>query len=236
MTLASLPSSHIRVGHDLVEAVALDYLAELRRSQEILVSTPEKAIQRRKHVREVLYDALTTLEGASTNRPRVHTAPRLLEAAFASAGLRPEASAQVLETLFDIAFKELSRLDVWPPGAIARALNSHIYADVTQIIYWLQWRSIAAAQEHVDSERVMRLLSPREAGVFDLVVLGASTHEIAAQLGISSDTVKHHLTNIGHKLGGGGRPRILQRARELGLLVAVPAAVGSVVTAITALI
>lgn len=44
-------------------------------------------------------------------------------------------------------------------------------------------------------------LSPREYQVMQLVMLGHSNQEIASELGMASQTVKFHLTNVFQKLG-----------------------------------
>jgi LuxR family maltose regulon positive regulatory protein len=61
-------------------------------------------------------------------------------------------------------------------------------------------------------------LSEREMEVLRLVAAGNSNREISAQLFVSVDTVKKHLTHIFVKLGVSSRTQALARARELGLI------------------
>jgi len=61
-------------------------------------------------------------------------------------------------------------------------------------------------------------LSERELEVLRLVAAGNSNREISAQLFVTVDTVKKHLTHIFAKLGVSSRTQALARARELGLI------------------
>ena len=63
-----------------------------------------------------------------------------------------------------------------------------------------------------------RELTDREAAVLALLPHDLSRKELAAQLFVSENTVKTHLSSIRHKLGIEGRASIVDRARELGLL------------------
>ncbi len=63
-----------------------------------------------------------------------------------------------------------------------------------------------------------RELTEREHAVLRLLPHGHSRRELAAQLYVSENTIKTHLSSIRHKLGLSGRASIVERARELGLL------------------
>ena len=49
------------------------------------------------------------------------------------------------------------------------------------------------------------ILTPREKEVFELLVTGLSTKEIAHTLNISEKTVRNHISNVMQKLGVKGR-------------------------------
>ena len=49
------------------------------------------------------------------------------------------------------------------------------------------------------------ILTKREREVFDLLVLGNSTKDIAQSLNISEKTVRNHISNVMQKLGVSGR-------------------------------
>jgi LuxR family transcriptional regulator, maltose regulon positive regulatory protein len=71
---------------------------------------------------------------------------------------------------------------------------------------------LQAVQRHPDP------LSARELEVLRLVAAGNSNRDISAQLFVTVDTVKKHLTHIFAKLGVSSRTQALARARELGLI------------------
>jgi ATP/maltotriose-dependent transcriptional regulator MalT len=74
------------------------------------------------------------------------------------------------------------------------------------------------AREVEDLPVGARELTDREQAVLVLLPHGLSRRDLAAQLVVSENTVKTHLTSIRHKLGLVGRESIVDRARELGLL------------------
>jgi DNA-binding NarL/FixJ family response regulator len=61
-------------------------------------------------------------------------------------------------------------------------------------------------------------LSPRERDVLRLVAGGATNRDVAAQLGVSDETVKTLLARTFAKLGARKRAEAVSRAHELGLL------------------
>ncbi|MFK8025308.1 MAG: LuxR C-terminal-related transcriptional regulator [Ilumatobacter sp.] len=63
-----------------------------------------------------------------------------------------------------------------------------------------------------------RDLSDRELAVLRMLPFELSRRDLAAQLYVSENTVKTHLTSIRRKLGLRGRADIVERARDLGLL------------------
>jgi len=65
-------------------------------------------------------------------------------------------------------------------------------------------RQLTAASRQQERERSFGL-TPRELEIVSAIVAGAANKDIARQLSISEDTVKHHLTNIYDKLGVSNR-------------------------------
>ncbi len=64
------------------------------------------------------------------------------------------------------------------------------------------------------------ILTPREKEVFELLVTGLSTKEIAHTLNISEKTVRNHISNVMQKLGVKGRANAvieLLKLKEIAL-------------------
>lgn len=77
-------------------------------------------------------------------------------------------------------------------------------------------------------EELLRRLTNRESSVLELMARGLANAEIASTLGISSHTVKVHVTNVLHKLGAANRTEAVGLFRgvqqEQGALHAAPSA------------
>jgi DNA-binding NarL/FixJ family response regulator len=70
-------------------------------------------------------------------------------------------------------------------------------------------------------------LSPRERQVIVGVTSGESNREIATRLGLSEDTIKHHMSNIFDKLGVSNRAELAAYATSRGLAGPPPPLNGS---------
>jgi DNA-binding NarL/FixJ family response regulator len=68
-----------------------------------------------------------------------------------------------------------------------------------------------------DAARAARPLSPRELAVLASVAEGLTNPEIAAQLGIATDTVKTHVARVLEKLGAKDRTHAVTMALRMGL-------------------
>lgn len=87
-------------------------------------------------------------------------------------------------------------------------------------------RSVASGKDFLPPELTRRLaernaivgLSNREVDVLRLVAKGKANKEIAAELALSSDTVKTHLTHLMRKLGAADRAHAVTLAIEQGFL------------------
>ncbi len=87
-------------------------------------------------------------------------------------------------------------------------------------------RTVAAGQRHLPAEIAARLAdrigradpSPREREVLVLISKGNSNKEIASALGLSEETVKHHISNLLTKLEARDRTQAVTEALRRGLL------------------
>ena len=61
-------------------------------------------------------------------------------------------------------------------------------------------------------------ISPRELTILKELAAGHSNKEIAANLNVSPNTVKTHVSRLYEKLGSSRRTDAINRARELGIL------------------
>jgi DNA-binding NarL/FixJ family response regulator len=80
---------------------------------------------------------------------------------------------------------------------------------------------LVAAGSHGDEEEELEgreHLTPRELEVLELLAQGLPNKGIAAQLGISDQTVKFHVAAICGKLGAANRTDAARRALRLGVI------------------
>lgn len=88
----------------------------------------------------------------------------------------------------------------------------------------VMWRVLAGEQVAEGCARpaaVRPLVDPlslREYEVLCLIVDGASTERMTMSLGVSSNTVRSHVSSVLRKLGVHGRAKAAQRAVELGIV------------------
>ena len=92
--------------------------------------------------------------------------------------------------------------------------------------YWLGQQGVADLDETLKQHRSAEKksspqkygLTPREIEVMKTVISGCSNKEIATQLSISEQTVKHHITSIFDKLGVYNRLELALFAFHHGLI------------------
>jgi len=165
----------------------------------------------------VLMDVrMPTMDGIEATRQLAalgHGAPRILIlttfdldqhvydalGAGASGFLLKDATA---ERLFD-AVRVIAAGDALLAPAITRRLISEF----------------ARVRPAVPSADMLAALTPRETQVLRLVAAGRSNHEIAAQLVVTEETVKTHVSRLLSKLGLRDRTQAVVAAYESGLVV-----------------
>lgn len=62
----------------------------------------------------------------------------------------------------------------------------------------------------------VKLLTPKEKEIFNLLIQNYNTKEIAFQLGISDKTVRNHISNVLLKLGVKGRAQAVVELIRMG--------------------
>ena len=87
-------------------------------------------------------------------------------------------------------------------------------------------RAVHAGQKRLSSETAAEIaehatddaLTPREIDVLRLIAAGNANKEIAAQLGLTEETVKSHVKNILAKLGANDRTHAVTIALKRGII------------------
>ena len=87
-------------------------------------------------------------------------------------------------------------------------------------------RAVHAGHKRLSSEAATGIaehstdetLTPRETDVLRLIAAGNANKEIAAQLGLTEETVKHHVKNILSKLGANDRTHAVTIALKRGII------------------
>jgi DNA-binding NarL/FixJ family response regulator len=87
-------------------------------------------------------------------------------------------------------------------------------------------RAVHAGHKRVSSEVATEIaehatddaLTPRETDVLRLIAAGNANKEIATQLGLTEETVKHHVKNILSKLGANDRTHAVTIALKRGII------------------
>jgi DNA-binding NarL/FixJ family response regulator len=106
-------------------------------------------------------------------------------------------------------------------GARGYVLKGHVHKALLDTI-----RAVHAGEKRISPEVAAELadhageeeLTAREIAVLRLIALGNANKEIAAQLRISDETVKSHVTNILEKLGVNDRTHAVTTALRRGII------------------
>jgi DNA-binding NarL/FixJ family response regulator len=155
-----------------------------------------------------------------------------IEATKQLAGLGQDAPRILILTTFD--------LDQYVYDALRAGASGFLLKDVTAERLFDAVRVVAAGdallapaitrrlisefaqlrpQPTIPAEGALTALTPRETQVLRLVAAGRSNHEIAAQLIVTEETVKTHVSRVLSKLGLRDRTQAVVTAYESGLVV-----------------
>jgi DNA-binding NarL/FixJ family response regulator len=107
-----------------------------------------------------------------------------------------------------------------PPGAIAGAIRAVAAGEPMlspAITRRLMDRVAADASTHRDAERTLAGLTEREREIATALARGHTNAEIAAQMHLSTATVKAHISRLLDKLGMNNRTQVALLAQEAGL-------------------
>ena len=106
-------------------------------------------------------------------------------------------------------------------GLIAAQRAGRVAAEIPFGCLATVQRSFLSAEPARDKQaaptRLVEALTARELEVLELMYAGKSNRAIAAELVVSIDTVKKHVSHILDKLGANNRTEAVRRGRELGL-------------------
>jgi LuxR family maltose regulon positive regulatory protein len=101
-------------------------------------------------------------------------------------------------------------------AAIPRTERDHLNRVIRA--FRLPSRRAGAAAVAGTPEPLIEPLTPRELEILGSLAAGRRNREIAAELVVTLDTVKRHVSHIFDKLGASTRTEAVARARELGLI------------------
>jgi two-component system, LuxR family, response regulator FixJ len=101
---------------------------------------------------------------------------------------------------------------------LEKPFNEHNFLDVIQNSIQLDLQARDARTRREEVLEHVALLTPRERGVFELVVVGKMNKEIANELGIAEATVKAHRGKVMEKMGADSVPELVVLAQVAGVI------------------
>lgn len=107
-----------------------------------------------------------------------------------------------------------------PPAAITGAIRAVAAGEPIlspAITRRLMDRAAADATDHARARRTLSALTPRERQIVEALARGLSNAEIAAELHLSTATVKAHISRLFDKLGLNNRTQVALLAQDAGL-------------------
>lgn len=84
---------------------------------------------------------------------------------------------------------------------------------------WMQYLSAGRVLKRYEDSEMIEALTGREVEILQLLALGLTNKQIALRLGISSHTVKFHISSIFTKMGTTNRTETVQLGLTKGLIV-----------------
>lgn len=213
---------------DLSAEIGSRYVAELRRREHPLASDDTAQAERRRSAAQVVQDVLDSLNGTATAPPDASDV-RATIARFLNSGTGVSSALEANQILFDCALPLLVNSLDQDSVDIATALHHRLSRDLR--VAMDEARSAGMLQpttiQVLDHSRLPAGFTKREMQVLSELASGADRDEICARIHISKKTLQNHISNISDKLQGRGRRGIIESARALQALVAVPAVVVS---------
>ena len=214
---------------DLSAEVGNRYVSALRLREHPLASDEATCDERRSSAAKVVKDVVAALNGSPAPGPDPDEV-RATIARFLNSGMGVRTALEANQVLFSCALPVLvEHLDT-DPIEIATELNHRLARDVSVAMGeagttgMLQPTTIQA----LDRRRLPVGFTKREMQVLAELVSGADRDEICARMHISKKTLQNHISHISDKLQGRGRRGIIEGARALHAIIAVPAVVVSV--------
>lgn len=205
----------------LIERVCQAYTAELVASGSP-IATEGSLVPGRNHRIAIL---VSDVVARFRELPAAPSAPiEPVYSAVLAAGLEAEESVLVAMRLHRVLVIETSLALGTDPIEVGAVVMARIMTEASVALDAMRAVAERACQhrEQLDPAAVREYMTAREATIFQLLLEGASRQQIADELHLSPRTVKNHVTGIGKKLGGRGRNALLERARELQILVVIP--------------
>lgn len=175
---------------------------------------------------EVVGQARDAAEGIAlfeSLQPTVTLMDGMLPDMHGTAAVRHIVSGQPLARIILVSIHE-SPEDIH--AAMCAGARGYVPKSAEQGLILQAIRSVAAGNRFLPPELARRLadrnssvgLSHRETEILRLVAKGKGNKEIAAELGLSGNTVKSHIAHIFAKLNAPDRTRAVTIAIELGLI------------------
>jgi LuxR family maltose regulon positive regulatory protein len=194
----------VRLEIEMAETYAAVATGDLASAETRLVRARELASQLNRGYEAV---QILALEALLAERGGKSPDAQLIEAlSRAESGGLVRVFADTLPEVVDLVRR---RMQGGPPATVARAFIDRVLAASEPVTTSAQPSGPPAGNA---------MLTPKESQVLQLLAGGLPNKRIAAELDLSSETVKWHVKKLFAKLNAGSRDHAVDRARMLGLL------------------